>query len=1636
MNILVDQSTDQPLTEAEADQSPIEDHIALIYESNEERLGTVTPLIKVGLEKGELCLYISDEEEDLAVIEALKAEHIDVDKAVSNGGLILTSKKEMYFKLGRFDPEWTLRVVNNIADLARSYGFTAMRIMSDMTWTLEKVPGVERWPEYEARLNTLNPGISLRIICQYDRSAFSPEALMAAVQTHPKIVTQGSVNKNIFHIPSDQILKGSYAELELERVMGSIRQINSAEAELQERDQIIQALSRQVEQDGTVRKGLEQALDESRRRFRDLAERTSDWAWELDDQGVYVYSSPRIKDVLGLRPEDVLGRDPVDLVSKDDSERVSKQLARVISSRAPISAMEKEVRHKDGHIVYLEMSGTPYFDPEGKYLGYRGVDRDITGRKAAKQAIEESRKRTDESLAEIERRDGRISTLEAEIEHLRASLADTDEAIVAIKGDLSAKQGELAQASEVMTKLQEVLQIRDEELAAANDNIHERQARVDEHSKEIGQLKQAIGLREVELAGIGASLLAAQTLADNKSSELDHLTGVYNSQTLELKGARESLAGVEEALAHKEQELFAVRQQIERLEADLKAASETVATREQELSATKEEVTSLTASLEQTRMELTTTKEELGSKIDSLESTEAELSSTSGELAIKVAALIETTALLEHRDGELTAAKEDISSKTAKLEETETELTRTSDELSAKVSELAETSAQLDQRSADLTAANEEISSKTAKLEETETELAKVSGELSAKGAALTLTAVALEQHIAELAAVRDDLESRTQKLTNAEQELERLNGALGDKESALGETIASYEGAKADLAALSEETQQIKEAIAELERDKEGILELVSTRDTEMIGLQTRYDELAALLNIRNEELDAARSLVQSREQELDTVTSRADILSKVLTLKEEELAAALRDASAVGAEAALLRAQVTQMESDLNVGSTVNLGLREAMDNRQKALSAILAEAAASDVRAKGLEDEKNRLALDLDRADGDLYSITVSLGQSEQELAASRAEMEERERELAGVSAALEERERDLAAAKGLLGEREADLAGMRVKVEDYESQLIAATARTGETELELATTRGQLSESEERFKALFEQSGVGIVRVAPEGGVVDANSKFHEIMGYAPEELAEKRYPDLTHEDDTSEIDALHQRLVSGESSSTSVLKRLVRKSGSTVWANITMSAVKDDRNNVRYLMAVVDDRTDQILAEQSLREKEYLEREERLRRTWENSADGVWVLDPEGRTTFVNPAMAAMLGYSSEEMTGQMISGFMNDDWRKRSHDELGKEVLLVRRDGTDLWATISSLPILDQTGHVTGAVGLVNDITDIKQRVYDLEAAKDASAREAARLGHIIGGMNVPIAVVAADGTVAMANPALERMMDGEVVGKSTQEVWPGLDISEPARIKVSRDDREVEMRILPSILRDGLRETGTVLSFVEALPERPADAPSPEMLAHDLNDSLQVIMGSVSLAKEYVIPEGRMYSKLKQIESASVTARDLAGRLMTSAREGHPLTDVPETATTLVRGKGRLLLMDDDENVLEATGDLLRYLGYDIEVARDGEEAMVLAKEAEEIYRPFDLALLDLSISSGTGGLEAGQMLKAADPQIHLVVTSGYVSDPVIADPGAYGFSAALPKPYSAELLSCTIAEVLGLRSPESKNL
>jgi len=132
---------------------------------------------------------------------------------------------------------------------------------------------------------------------------------------------------------------------------------------------------------------VEEALRENEERFRSLVETISDWVWEIDRNGIYTYVSPKVKELLGYEPEEVVGKTPFDLMSEDEAERVGEMFREKVESREPISGLENTNLHKDGHHVVLETSGAPFFDADGNLLGYRGIDRDITERKRAEEAI-------------------------------------------------------------------------------------------------------------------------------------------------------------------------------------------------------------------------------------------------------------------------------------------------------------------------------------------------------------------------------------------------------------------------------------------------------------------------------------------------------------------------------------------------------------------------------------------------------------------------------------------------------------------------------------------------------------------------------------------------------------------------------------------------------------------------------------------------------------------------------------------------------------------------------------------------------------------------------------------------------------------------------------------------------------------------------------------------------------------------------------------------------------------------------------------------------------------------------------------------------------------------------------------------
>jgi CheY-like chemotaxis protein len=120
------------------------------------------------------------------------------------------------------------------------------------------------------------------------------------------------------------------------------------------------------------------------------------------------------------------------------------------------------------------------------------------------------------------------------------------------------------------------------------------------------------------------------------------------------------------------------------------------------------------------------------------------------------------------------------------------------------------------------------------------------------------------------------------------------------------------------------------------------------------------------------------------------------------------------------------------------------------------------------------------------------------------------------------------------------------------------------------------------------------------------------------------------------------------------------------------------------------------------------------------------------------------------------------------------------------------------------------------------------------------------------------------------------------------------------------------------------------------------------------------------------------------------------------------------------------VLVMDDDAMVRSVALRMLAELGFDAEGANDGRKALEMYKEARDGGAPFDAVIMDLTVPAGMGGREMIERLRAIDPAVKAIVSSGYSNDPVMAEFARYGFSGMVMKPYRIEDLSAMLHQVL----------
>jgi rsbT co-antagonist protein RsbR len=149
------------------------------------------------------------------------------------------------------------------------------------------------------------------------------------------------------------------------------------EAELERLRQQNADLSEQLAQ----RRRAEQACQENAKGLRALVETTSDWVWTVDTNAAYTFVGPTIRDFLGYEPEEILGKTPFDLMPPDEAQRVAAAFGPIVAAQQAFQKLENTNIHKDGSHVLLETSGVPFFNEQGEFQGYIGIDRDITSRR-------------------------------------------------------------------------------------------------------------------------------------------------------------------------------------------------------------------------------------------------------------------------------------------------------------------------------------------------------------------------------------------------------------------------------------------------------------------------------------------------------------------------------------------------------------------------------------------------------------------------------------------------------------------------------------------------------------------------------------------------------------------------------------------------------------------------------------------------------------------------------------------------------------------------------------------------------------------------------------------------------------------------------------------------------------------------------------------------------------------------------------------------------------------------------------------------------------------------------------------------------------------------------------------------------
>ena len=621
--------------------------------------------------------------------------------------------------------------------------------------------------------------------------------------------------------------------------------------------------------------------------------------------------------------------------------------------------------------------------------------------------------------------------------------------------------------------------------------------------------------------------------------------------------------------------------------------------------------------------------------------------------------------------------------------------------------------------------------------------------------------------------------------------------------------------------------------------------------------------------------------------------------------------------------------------------------------------------------------------------------------------------------------------------------------------------------------------LGMARAQRQVSRQHLAAIVESSEDAIVSKSLKGIIQSWNRGAERIFGYSAEEAIGRPVAMLIPPDRQGEEGRILDAIRAGDRVRHYETVRL-RKDGRPIQIALSVSPVYDAQGGVVGASKIARDITAQRAAEQALADSE-----ERLRVVVESMLVVLFAFDTEGRLTLLKGRGVEALGLKREGLLGRSFRGVEKGPAARLSAQL--ERALAGERYTTSLGVggrvlEIRWMPVAGPGGAIEGAGGIAIDVTE-QRRAQD-EASRTSKWESLSALaGGIAHDFNNVLAAIV--GNLALARMKLPT--DSEAVSFIRESESAAMRARGLSRqlLGFAKGDRSARHPVdLASLIESTARfalggsNVRAHVLVAQDLWKVVGDEGQLSQVINNLVINAQQAMpagGAVELmarnvsqgGHESVLPAGD-YVRVDCVDGGvGIDEKDIARvfdpffttklhgsglGLTMSARilrehGGHievvsrPAEGtrvrfylprlVEESRTPADRGpmrppKGRILFMDDEEPIRKVAQAMLTHLGYHVCAVAEGSAAL-----REYQKRRYDVVILDLTVRDGLGGLATLERLRGFDPGVVAVVSSGYSSDPVMADHERYGFVAKVPKPYTPEALDAVIAPVLASRAP-----